>query len=387
MMTRLLKTALAFSVLTAVGSAQDYQTSQAPRQDAAYQGSQRRLAVTLQQTLDQSRESIGVPGAVAFVERPDGTTWHGVSGLSDLQSLKEMTPDLKFRIASITKTFTAAVTLQLVDEHTLSLDDTLESILPGAMPNGANVSVRQLLNHTSGYFDYIQAQKPIDFLLEVSKNLSRIWTHEELLAVARANDPYFAPGKGFHYSNTNYLLLGMIIETKTRRSFAENVDFRILKPLGLEDTYVASDLDIGMPPGSTNTYCYGDFGKGVAWTDTTNMSASWMFSAGSMISTAADLQKWLAALMSGRLISPTSRAAMFTYVNDAYGLGVEKLGGTGEGHTGDSVMAGQAAMYQWKGWRFMILTNSAAKDPTVGFGSEYIMNKLADALLAAGVVQ
>jgi D-alanyl-D-alanine carboxypeptidase len=387
MMTRFLKTAIAFLILTAVGCAQEYQASQALREDAASERSQRRLAGILQQTLDQTRESIGVPGAVAFVERPDGTTWRGVSGWSDLQGMKKMTPDLKFRLASVTKTFTAAVTLQLVDEQKLSLDDTLESILPGAMPNGANVSVRQLLNHTSGYFDYIQAQKPIDFLLEVSKNLRRIWSHEELLAVARANSPYFAPGKGFHYSNTNYVLLGMIIEVKTGSSFGENVESRILKPLGMEDTQAASDVDIGMPAGSTNTYCYGDFGKGLAWTDTSSMSPSWMYSAGSMISTASDLQKWLAALMSGRLLSPTSRVAMFTYVNDAYGLGVEKLGGTGEGHTGDSVIAGQAAMYQWKGWRLMILTNSAAKDPTVGFGSEYIMNKLADALTSAGVVR
>jgi len=386
-MTRLLKTAFAFLMLTAVGCAQEYQTSQALRQDAAYQSSQRQLAGILQQTLDQSREFIDVPGAVAFVERPDGTTWHGVSGFSDLLNMTKMTPDLKFRIASATKTFTAAVTLQLVDENRLSLDDTLESILPGAMPNGANVSVRQLLNHTSGYFDYIQAQKPVIFLLEVSKNLARIWSHDELLAIARANDPYFAPGKGFHYSNTNYLLLGMIIEKRTGKSFAENVEFRILKPLGLEDTYVPSDLDVGMPPGSTNTYCYADFGKGDAWTDTTNMSASWMFSAGNMISTTRDLQKWLAALMSGRVLSPTSRTAMFTYVNDAYGLGVEKLGGTGEGHTGDSVVAGQAAMYQWKGWRLMILINAAARNSTVGFGSEFIMDKLAAALQSARVVQ
>jgi hypothetical protein len=78
---------------------------------------------------------------------------------------------------------------------------------------------------------------------------------------------------------------------------------------------------------------------------------------------------------------------MFTYVNDAYGLGVEKLGGTGEGHTGDSVVAGQAAMYQWKGWRLMILINAAARNSTVGFGSEFIMDKLAAALQSARVVQ
>jgi CubicO group peptidase (beta-lactamase class C family) len=386
-MTRLPRTVLAFLILTSMGFAQEYPASQDSRKDAALQTSRLPLARILQRTLDQSREFIEVPGAVAFVEQPDGTTWHGVSGFSDLQNMKKMTPDLKFRIASVTKTFVATMTLQLVDEQAFSLDDSLDSILPGIMPNAANVTVRQLINHTSGYFDYIQAQQPFNFLLEVSQNLTRSWTHAELLAVASANAPYFAPGAGFHYSNTNYVLLGMIIEAKAHRTLAENVETRIQQPLGLENTYMVNDLDIGMPAGSTNTYCYGDFGKGLAWTDTTFMSASWLYSTGNIISTARDLQIWLAALMSGRLLSPTSRVAMFTYVNDAYGLGVEKLGGTAEGHTGDSVMAGQAAMYQWKGWRFMILTNSAAKNPTVGFGSEYILNQFAAALLNAGFVQ
>jgi|GEM_PF-3513322 len=120
----------------------------------------------LQASLDAGVGEIGVPGATMIVVRPDGGKWTGTSGLSDIEHNKAMASDLKFRIGSVSKTFTATVILQLVQEGRLSLDDWLESLLPGVVPGGAQISVKQLLNHSSGLFDYAQAKEP-NFLLEL----------------------------------------------------------------------------------------------------------------------------------------------------------------------------------------------------------------------------
>ncbi len=165
-------------------------------------------AQLLSSSLEESVGIIGVPGATMTVTRPDGAKWVGVNGLADRENNTAMAAGLKFRIGSLSKTFTATIILQLVQEGRFSLDDKLASLLPGLIPSGGQISVRQLLNHTSGLFDYPQAENP-NFFNEVSANPLRKWQPAELIAIANANVPYFAPGDGFHYSNTNYVLLGV----------------------------------------------------------------------------------------------------------------------------------------------------------------------------------
>ncbi|MGQ0568282.1 MAG: serine hydrolase domain-containing protein, partial [Armatimonadota bacterium] len=139
----------------------------------------------------------------------------------------------QFRIASLTKTFVAVVVLQLVGEGKLSLDDAVENRLPGLVPNGRNITIRYLINHTSGLFDYVEDQNVFRRLVS---NTSRVWSPQELIAVGTSHKALFAPGRGWAYSNTGYLLLGLIVEKVTGISLGEELRQRIFVPLGLRGT-------------------------------------------------------------------------------------------------------------------------------------------------------
>ena len=342
----------------------------------------------MQNSLDSGRSTIGVPGATMEVIRPDGAKWLGVSGLSDMENNAAMVPGLKFRIGSVTKTFTATVILQLVQERKLSLDDKLESVLPGVIPNGNQISIRQLLNHTSGLFNYFDAQNPSFVLTEITGFL-RVWTSSELISVANTNPPYFTPGNGYHYSNTNYILLGMIIEKVTGNAYAQEIASRILVPLGLSNTSIGLTPD--MPGGSTQGYSYYNNN----WVNTTRVDPSWGGAAGDAISNSEDLVVWVNALANGTLLDGQRKSDMFTFVNDhgvvtqgadaVYGLGVMTNSSGPIGHSGDFVWGGQASVYQYKGWSFVVLTN-ASPLPNLGIqnGAD---NILFGALQALGLVQ
>lgn len=290
---------------------------------------------------------------------PDGAEWVGVSGVSDLDNNTNMVPDLKFNIGSVTKTFTATVILQLVKEGNLSLDQKLGSILPGIVPNADNITIRMLLNHTSGIFEYVDS--PItNFLQTFISNPYKHLTPESLIAIANANSPYFLPGEGWHYSNTNYILLGMIIEKITGNTYAHEVASRIIAPLNLNNTLVPETLDI--PAGSSHLYLWDASNK--KWTDVTVFDSSYAGAAGAMISNTDDLLVWLDALLKGTLLNTQLTEEMFTCVEASgvppitqYGLGVMKIG-SAVGHTGDGAR-GQTAVLALHGWKFVILTNAS----------------------------
>jgi D-alanyl-D-alanine carboxypeptidase len=341
-------------------------------------------ARTLQDSLDASVAAIGVPGATMTVIGPNGARWTGVNGLADRENNTPVSPEMKFRVASVSKTFTATVILQLVREGLLSLDDTLESVLPGVVPNASRITIRQLLNHTSGLFDYPHAEKPFNFFAEMYRNPLRKWTPAELVAVTNTNDPYFPPGTGFHYSNINYVLLGLIIEKRTKRTYAEEIRSRILVPLGLRNTSVPDGPD--MPEGSTRGYHYDDtLQTADKWVNVTRFDPSWGFGTAAIVSNSADLLIWLEALMKGTLLDEQRRKEMFTFVSIGfpgfeYGLGLEKQRWEAVGHTGDFVYGGQSAMYQYRGWKFIVLVNASPSMGSAPFGSEYIMFKAMAAL-------
>ena len=198
----------------------------------------------LQQDLQRDLDAItatGVPGVLAEV-RAGGRQLRGTSGVANLDSRKPVSPNGFFRIGSNTKTFISVVVLQLVAEHRLSLDDTVGHWLPGVVHgngnDGTKITVRELLQHTSGlhnYTDDLQAQ--ITSLEAYSKLEFHQFSRQDLLDIALAHQPDFAPGAGWNYSNTNYILLGMIIEKVTHHSWANEVTRRIIAPLGLHHTY------------------------------------------------------------------------------------------------------------------------------------------------------
>lgn len=331
-----------------------------------------KTALLMQGSLDAGVSEIKVPGVTMTVVGPDGSRWAGISGVSDIPNNTAMADNLKFRIGSVTKTFTATMILQLVQEGRLSLDQTLEAVLPGTgVANANQITIRQMLNHTSGIFDYAQAQNP-NFLAGLLADPLKKWRPEDLIAVANANAPYFDPGKDFHYSNTNYVLFGLMVEKLTGRSYGQELSSRILVPLGMVNTSVPETPE--MPAGSTHGYTY-DNGN---WLDTTRFDPSWGFGTGSLISNSEDLLIWLDALIQGTLLDQQRKADMFTFVDInadvKYGLGLENQIGA-VGHTGDFVYGGQAAVYHINGWRFVVLTNSSPTTDTAVFGSEYIAFK------------
>jgi D-alanyl-D-alanine carboxypeptidase len=261
------------------------------------------LQPDLQRDLD-AITATGVPGVLAQV-RAAGRELHGTSGVANLDSHTPINATGFFRIGSITKTFIAVVVLQLVAEHRLSLDDTVERWLPGVVAgngnDGALITVRELLQHTSGlhnYTDDLQAQ--ITSPAAARKLEFQQFTRQDLLDIALASQPDFAPGTGWNYSNTNYILLGMIIEKVTRDSWANEVTRRIIIPLGLRHTY-APGTSTQLPRPHATGYLF--FSKDTR-IDVTAQDMSWADSAGALVSTAADLTRFWSAIGRGTLLPP-----------------------------------------------------------------------------------
>src|SRR5438067_2855961 len=197
-----------------------------------------------QQDLQRDLDAItatGVPGVLAEVRTGDRQL-RGTSGVANLDSRKPVNDDGFFRIGSNTKTFLSIVVLQLVAEHWLSLDGAVGHWLPGVVHgngnDGGTITVRELLQHTSGLHDYTDDLQAQITSPEAYRKLEfRQFSRQELLDIALAHRPANAPGAAWNYSNTNYILLGMVIEKATRDSWAHQVTRRIVIPLGLHHTY------------------------------------------------------------------------------------------------------------------------------------------------------
>ncbi|MFH8383000.1 serine hydrolase domain-containing protein [Kitasatospora sp. NPDC018058] len=282
----------------------------------------------------------------AFAEIRDHgrVTWRGAAGTADLDTGRPARADGRFRIASVTKTFVSTVTLQLVGEGRIELDDPIEHYLPGTVPNGDHITVRQLLNHTSGLHNYLDdphvrstTEAGNREFLATGRWIA--YTPEQLLAIGTAMPPYFAPGQDWHYSNTNYVVIGMLIEQVTGRSWREEVTDRIIRPLGLRHTSLP-DSSTAIP--GPHAHGYFKFPEGPG--DVTRLSPTIADAAGAGISTTDDLNRFHEALFGGRLLAPAQLAEMTTTVpvpggnGGEYGLGVirENLScGQVWGHTGD----------------------------------------------------
>lgn len=262
----------------------------------------------------------GAPGVTLAISRAGETIYAGAAGFASLEEQTPLEATDRLRIASITKTFVATTILQLVDDGLLSLDDTVAQWLDdpavGAIPHVDTVTVRQLLNHTSGIYDYLDATDTTfydDAFFNPDADWSKVWTLPELLAYASADnhEPYFAPGEGIHYSNTTYLLLGMIAEQATGHTFAEELDARILTPLSLRATSL--EMGAALPADVADAYQVIDG----APVNVTAVNLTWSWTGGGMVSTVADLLRFAEAVFSGELLSPASLAEMFSWVPDA----------------------------------------------------------------------
>ncbi len=271
----------------------------------------------------------GSTAALGEVRENGRRVWRDAAGVSDLDTGRPARADGRFRIGSVTKTFVATVVLQLVDEGRLRLDDPIERHLPGVVPNGGAISVRHLLNHTSGLFNYLDDPRFL-FHDEASLRAFRAegrwttWSPAQLIEVGVTTAPYFAPGQGWHYSNTNYVLAGELIRKVTGHSWQSEVERRIVRPLHLADTtFPGSRADIPGP----HAHAYAQLPEGPA--DITQVNPTLAGAAGNGISTTTDLTRFHEALFGGRLLSAARLKDMTTAVpaptsGGTYGLGVAR---------------------------------------------------------------
>ncbi|MCX4847238.1 beta-lactamase family protein [Streptomyces sp. NBC_00257] len=294
----------------------------------------------LQEILQRLTTVDGAPGALAEVRDRRGSTVL-TSGVADVESNAPVDRDSRFRIGSMTKMFTATTMLQLVGEHHVRLDAPVERYLPGVVRghgnDGRQITVRQLLQHTSGLPDFLDYLKP----QEVVANPLVRYDPRDLVAMALKHPRVFKPGTGWDYSNTNYLFAGLIIEKVTGNTYAEEVRERIIKPLHLQETYVP---DVSTIPGP-HPRGYAQPGKDAPLLDITKVDPSVGGAAGGMISSGTDLNRFLGALLRGDLLRPAELREMMktrcTGSEDgrAYGLGLESRplpgGGLYWGHAGD----------------------------------------------------
>ncbi|MFD9812315.1 serine hydrolase domain-containing protein [Streptomyces sp. NPDC059080] len=298
----------------------------------------------VRQGLDHLVHDDGYPAALAADLGRDGRTHNYAAGVADLSTGVKVPVDGQVRAGSNTKAFTATVVLQLVGEGKVALDAPVEQYLPnlvrGEGIDGRHITVRQLLQHTSGLPDYAEFVGDL-----VGTQRHTYLQPRTLLDLALAHKALFAPGTSWAYSNTNYLLAGLIIEKVTGRPLAEEITHRIAERIGLRHTYFPGAGDEGIREAHPKGY-YAQPGGPLK--DVTELDPSWAWAAGQMISTPSDLNRFFSALFGGGLLEPAQLAQMRTTVEvpagemwpgARYGLGVTSTalscGGLMWGHGGD----------------------------------------------------
>ena len=283
------------------------------------------LADALREALDRAlleqQEQKRIPGLNAEIIFPDGSRWSGADGQADIDRNLPATADTTFVVGSITKTFITAAVMELKEDGDLAIDDPLSDWVPD-YPNAENITLAQLMSHTSGLFDYFQHP---DYNLRVFDEPDHAWTAVEILADFWRK-PYCDPGTCYQYSNTNFVLLGMVVERETREELSDVLRERFFDPLELDETY--SQCEEPPPPGSARGYLVRpERAEGLDdGTDyrPTKSAATVACAVGDIVSTSTDLSDWASALYGGQLLEPDSLALMTDYndyAGESYGMG------------------------------------------------------------------
>jgi D-alanyl-D-alanine carboxypeptidase len=308
----------------------------------------------------------GVPG-VAVVVRDGDRTLRAAGGYGNLAAHTPVRPTDRFRIGSIAKSFVATVVLQLVGEHKLSLEDTVERWLPGLVPNGDRITVRQLLGHRSGLFDF--SADPRVLRPYLNGRPGYYWSPRRLVGIAVSHHPLFAPDTGVSYSSTGYVLLGLVVEAVTGASMGAELQRRIFDPLGLRGTSFVTSTRIEGPHAHGYLVV-----PGKPLQDVTAISPSFYWTSGNIVSTAGDVARFYGALFRGRLLTPALMRAMTATAADRrgvhWGLGVAtgRLAcGSAWGHDG-AVPGYDSVAYSSRDGRrqAVVLANSITFDDRVG---------------------
>lgn len=273
--------------------------------------------VALQRLVDATARELLIPGAVVLLRTPQGN-FMVTYGTTKLGATIRPTAATYFRIASNTKTMTAAVIVQLAQEGKLKFSDPVSTFVAG-VPNGDHITIAELLEMRSGLYNYLESPK---IATTADRDRNKAWTPAELLAIAFAHKPNFAPGAEYEYCNTNYILLGLIVEKIERNSLAEVMRVRLFEPLGIRHTSLLPNDVAALPKPYSHGYMYGS--ASVAFTGTppysnavkaearastllptdyTNLNTSFGWAAGGAISNANDCATWIESLVSGRVFN------------------------------------------------------------------------------------
>jgi D-alanyl-D-alanine carboxypeptidase len=313
-------------------------------------------AATLQPTIAQLLKDNAIPGATVLIRSRDQGDWTSTFGTTELGKDTPPTVDDYWRIASNTKMYTSTVILQLVQEGKLKLDDPISKYRPD-VPNGENITIAQLSEMRSGLFPYTS---DLGVNQTQDNDPKKVWTPDECLAIAFTHPPDFAPGTQFEYSNTNTVLLGLVVEKLTGMSLADAFKKRIFEPLGLKHTSMPAATDTSIPDPHPQGY---SFGTNVSTIETfalppdqqaaavagtlkptvhTNDNPSYAFGAGNLISTVDDMATFIKAMVGGGLMDEQMqkiRMESIQPINPAnpaagYGLGILRFPGKIYGHDG-----------------------------------------------------
>ncbi|KYF59832.1 serine hydrolase [Sorangium cellulosum] len=332
------------------------------------------------------------------------------SGVAQRDSETPVDFDSYFRMGSNTKTFVAVVVLQLAGEGALSLDDTVEQWLPGVVSGNGNdgslITIRQLLQHTSGLYDYIGPADPdgpdpqpsLAVLRSADEYMQHRLDHmdaEELVALALQHKPSFDPGTQWDYSNTNYVLAGMIIERATGNRWSEEVEARILDPLGLDHTFDPGDEpDLPAP----HAVAYQQYEVDGPLIDVTIANHTMAGAAGSLVTTTADLVKFWRALTEGSLLDPEQMAELHETVpapafdpiapGTDYGLGImwipTSCGGGYWSHAGGTLGYSTRNAASDDGSRVIVMSlSTSTDDPEASYATTIDTFKIIDQLMCA----
>jgi len=324
-------------------------------------GSSPRLPAATQRGLEQI-VSGGVPGTLALL-RDGAATSSATAGAAALGGTRPLGAEQPFRVGSITKSFVATVALQLVDQGRLDLTDTVQRWLPDLVPRGDEITVRHLLQHTSGIADDEQLLQPL--LYDPAHAF-------EPIAVARAaaRTPLrFEPGHGWSYANANYVLLGLIVEQATGRPLTTELRERVIRPLGLRHTLLPTDGSLPaqaargyLPPG--NPVSPQRAGR---YLDVTRTNPSWTWAAGALVSTAGDVSRFYRALLAGELLPRPLLSLMLasrpTGDGTGYGLGLLRADtpcGPAFGHDGEIFGYTSLALTHAESGRSIVLLANAS---------------------------
>jgi CubicO group peptidase (beta-lactamase class C family) len=303
----------------------------------------------LEPALEQLRREMLVPAAGVLVQSAQLGDWGMAFGTRTLHGADPVTLGDHVRIGSNTKTMTGTVTLQLVDEGKLRLNDPVAKYRPD-VPNGDRITIDQLLRMRSGLYNYSES---LELNLSLDETPERIWKPDELLAIAYERPLMFAPGAMYSYSNTNYILLGLIIEQLTGDSAENQFQQRLFAPLGLSGSLLPTLTSSAIPDPRPRGYQFGTNVETISSqvlpsdqqaqaaagtllpTDVTDENPSWAWTAGSAISTAGDLARYSQALVGGGLLSSQLQAQRLTTMEPtdptnpngtSFGLGLAKIG-------------------------------------------------------------